>query len=37
MRYTVTPKATEDKNNDGVIDRIDDALHLKMILDSLKD
>ena len=26
MRYTVTPKATEDKNNDGVIDRIDDAL-----------
>ena len=26
MRYTVTPKAVEDKNNDGVIDRIDDAL-----------
>ena len=27
MRYTVTPKkTTEDKNNDGVIDRIDDAL-----------
>ena len=26
MRYTVTPKATEDKNDDGVIDTIDDAL-----------
>tara|TARA_Y100001954_G_scaffold102432_1_gene111340 strand:- start:1610 stop:2431 length:822 start_codon:yes stop_codon:yes gene_type:complete len=26
MRYTVTPKATEDKNNDGVINTIDDAL-----------
>ena len=26
MRYTVTPKATEDKNTDGVIDRLDDAL-----------
>jgi len=26
MRYTVTPKALEDKNNDGVINSIDDAL-----------
>src|SRR5210317_804287 len=26
VRYTVTPKALEDKNNDGVINSIDDAL-----------
>ena len=26
MRYTVTPKAKEDKNNDGVINTVDDAL-----------
>ena len=26
MRYTVTPKALEDKNNDGLINSIDDAL-----------
>jgi hypothetical protein len=26
MRYTVTPKSLEDKNNDGVINSIDDAL-----------
>jgi hypothetical protein len=26
MRYTVTPKALEDLNNDGVITQIDDAL-----------
>ena len=26
MRYTVTPKAVEDKNNDGVINTVDDAL-----------
>ena len=26
VRYTVTPKALEDKNNDGVINTVDDAL-----------
>lgn len=26
VRYTVTPKALEDKNNDGVINSVDDAL-----------